>query len=141
MIREATEADFATLVSKGCELVANELQLKPDRKGISTVVRTAMSSKAHKIFVTDACDGVLIIVSDSFPYAEKMFGQIICFFGATDEIRTELLKTAMAWVDTRKGIQIVSYSMPIKTSVDNVLLDNNFESSGSMLVWRRYGIL
>ena len=144
MIRLALKSDVDELITIGCALVKDKLGLRADRSKILNVIQTSMSSKSHRLLIADVdgkCEGALLLVSEPFQYAEKMYGQIICFFASTLELADELLKDMMLWVDTRRAIQLVNYSMPVKSSLDQVLLDNKFESTGSMLIWRRYGIL
>lgn len=140
-IREGSISDLDVLTALGSRLVVEKLGLRQDREKIARLIQTAVSSKAHKLLIADESGqmvGAMLTVSDTFMYAEKMYAHIVCIYGESVEITQQLLDTTMEWVDGRKGIQLVSYSVPIKTSVDELLLKNNFKDTGSMIVWRRY---
>ena len=141
-IREAVAKDGPKLINLGCKLIDNVMELRSDRKKVNYIVTAAMCSKAHKLLVAEEDGkvvGAMLTATDQFVFAEKMYGYITAIHYLNDIIGRELISYTMDWIESRKAVQLVNYSMPVKTSVDRLLLEQGFEASGSMLVWRRYG--
>ena len=142
-VREGTSKDIPQLHLLGAELVSGVLGLRPDRERLYRLLMTSTTSKAHKLLVAVADGeivGGMLTVSDSYLYAEKMYAHIVGLYSTMPGAGSTLVKETMAWVETRKAIQMVSYTSPVKTDVDELLLKNNFKDTGSMLLWRRYGL-
>lgn len=141
-IRPATFHDLNMLEVVAVKLIKDLMHLRPDKSKLRHLMTAAISSKSHYLVVAEDergfIVGAMLTVSDQFMFAEKMYAQIICIHATVPTVGSQLLEDTMKWVEKRKGIQLVSYSMPVKTDVDKLLLKNNFEDTGSMLVWRRY---
>ncbi|MCP4089910.1 MAG: hypothetical protein GY746_08960 [Gammaproteobacteria bacterium] len=143
-IYEASRIDIAELTNLGCKLVDKVLKLRSDRTKINYIITAAISSKAHKLLVArndrGKLVGAILVATDQFNFAEKMYGYITGIYYISKRVGKALIQKAMDWIMTRKAVQLVNYSMPVKTSVDKLLLKHDFVATGSMLIWRRYGI-
>ena len=143
-IREARHSDIPKLMAIGGWLVDDVMGLRQDRNKIRKLLMTAVTSNMHKLLVAEIDTmivGAMLTLSEQFLFAEKMYAQIIGIYTCKQGVAEEMLKTTMAWVEQRKAIQAVTYSMIVATNTDKLLLKNDFKSTGSMLVWRRYGTL
>lgn len=142
--REAIAADVDDLVGIGCGLVRGTMGLMHDREKIKKVIEVAISSKAQKLLVATEGGkiiGAMLTISNQFMFAEKMHAYIVGVHSTRSGAADAMIQLTMDWIKTRKAIQICCYSMTVKTKLDEILLNYNFEPTGSMLVWRRYGIL
>jgi len=143
IIREAVTADVEALISLGCKLVDDLLDLRSDRQKIRRMITTSISSSAHLLLIAEEDKelvGAIIVGTETFSFAEKMYGTIAGFHYKSPDVGGLLIKVVMQWIHSRKAVQLVTYTMPVKTDVDRLLLEHDFESTGSMLIWRRYGI-
>ena len=144
MIRDAQFQDSEQLITLVAELVESKMSLRPNRDRIRKIVSTALTSNTYKLLVAvedNVIKGLMLTISDAFDFAEKQYAYIRCIYATTPGISRRLVEITMDWIQTRKSIQMVCYAVPVKTGVNKLLLDFNFEDTGSMLVWRRYGDL
>jgi hypothetical protein len=141
-IREAKLSDMENLTDLLCSLTDEFLRARSDRVKIKKFLNTVVGSKQHKVLVAATgkdLTGVMVTITDSYDIAEKMYGQIRFLYADEAADLQEMVAETMKWVKTRRAVQVVCYSSLVKTNADDVLLDNDFEETGSMLVWRRYG--
>ncbi len=141
MIREGKLSDIPKLLELACVLVREMMCVVPDKDKIKTLLTASVSSNKHKLLVSignDGLEGAMLTASDGFNVAEKQYAQIICLYSQTPGQGQRMLNLTMDWVKHRKAIQMVCYSSPMQSGVDKLLLKNDFKSTGSMLMWRRY---
>lgn len=144
MIREAKRSDTLELINLFSKLISEFMRVRADRDKIKTLITTAISSKQHKLLVSvqdGLITGMMLTISDGFDIAEKMYAQIRCLYSEVKGDSYKMLRLTMDWLEIRHAVQMVCYTSPIKTGVDQLLLKNKFKATGSMLVWRRYGDL
>ena len=139
--RDAVATDIPDIINVGMDLVKDVMGLRPDRDKLKKVLEVAMSSKAQKLLVATENGkfiGAMLTVSHPFMYAEKAHAFIVGIWSIRTGAANAMLDITMEWVKSRKAVQMCCYSMTVKTKLDEILLNYDFEPSGSMLVWRRY---
>lgn len=117
--------------------LAREQGLVGDQGNIKQLLRHVASSSSHKLFATN--DGIIVIgESDNFIAAKRSTQILACH--ADDAVTyDQLIGAAMLWFQKRKASHIIWYTSPAPSAADAALKRAGFESSGSMLLWRKYG--
>lgn len=140
MIREAKLNDIPSMTAIVSHLVL-EAGLRPSDDIIADILRDAISARQNRALVSTAYGevvGLMVTQTSRLGWAEKMSGTIMCLTSPVVGDSKAMLEDTMEWVRARRAIQLVAYTSPMKTKVDKLLLANGFESTGSMILWRRY---
>lgn len=137
---EATNKHLDKLVTMMVATTLERYKLIPDRQKIKKIVQMTLSSKMHQIYLTvedGEITGYIVVGSVNSDIAKKMIGNIL-FYDFTNEVEAKaLLERAMDWIQGRRAIQLVYFSVPFLTQAADILLENGFKQSGSMIYWRR----
>lgn len=141
MIREATLDDVPKMTLLLGGLIC-DINLRANPEAIADMLVKSISAKRSLVIASINHDGELagLMVTTSGPitWAEKQFANIECLHTTVVGDGILMLNRTMLWAKKRRAIQLVTYTSPVSSRVDKLLLANGFESTGSMIVWRRY---
>jgi putative N-acetylmannosamine-6-phosphate epimerase len=143
MIRQATCNDIKSMSKIGAEIVTTTMPFfRADELRIEQLLKTYISSASARVFVsidaTGQIAGGALVVSQPNLWAEKHNSQIIGLFTRVVGDGIKMLNAILEWFAQRKNSLIICYAAPIKSRLDALLLKNNFELQGTMLVRRKY---
>ena len=143
MIRQARFSDIKGMAAIGAEIVSATMPFfKADPQRIEQLLKAYISAATAMVLVStdNAGDikGGALIVNQPNLWAEKHNSQIIGLYTTVAGDGQVMLNSIIEWFMERKNSLIICYAAPIKSRLDALLLNNNFELQGTMLVRRKY---
>jgi hypothetical protein len=143
MIRQAQFADIKALAVIGGGVVMDTMPFfKADAGRIEQLLKAYIASAAAIVLVStdnsDVIRGGALVVNQPNLWAEKHNSQIIGLYTTVAGDGMAMLDFILEWFMTRKNSLLICYAAPIKSRLDALLLNNNFELQGTMLVRRKY---
>ena len=82
--------------------------------------------------------GGALVINQPNLWAEKHNSQIIGLFTSVAGDGVKMLDAIVNWFYSRKNSLLICYAAPIESRLDALLVNNNFEYQGTMLVRRKY---
>ena len=143
MIRQATCNDIKSMAKVGARIVTTTMPFfKADTSRIEQLLKMYVSSASAKVLVSIDSNGQVaggaLVVNQPNIWAEKHNSQIIGLFTTVVGDGVRMLDAIVKWFYTRRNSLLICYAAPIKSRLDALLLNNNFECQGTMLVRRKY---
>jgi hypothetical protein len=143
MIRTTRFQDIKDMAIIGSKLVDQTMPFfRSSTLRIEDLLKAYISAPNAKVLTSVDDKGVIkggaLVVNQPNLWAEKHNSQIIGLYSTVKGDSAEMLKMILEWFTERKNSLIICYAAPIKSGLDDLLLKNNFELQGTMLVRRKY---
>lgn len=143
MIKRATYQDIKALAAVFTEVVDSTMPFfRSSTQRIEDLLKAYIAAPNAQVLTSIDAEGAIrggaLVVNQPNLWAEKHNSQIIGLYTTVAGDGMAMLDSILEWFMTRKNSLLICYAAPIKSRLDALLLNNNFELQGTMLVRRKY---
>jgi hypothetical protein len=143
VIKRATYQDIKALAAVFTEVVDSTMPFfRSSTQRIEDLLKAYIAAPNAQVLTSIDAEGAIrggaLVVNQPNLWAEKHNSQIIGLYTTVAGDGMAMLDSILEWFMTRKNSLLICYAAPIKSRLDALLLNNNFELQGTMLVRRKY---